>query len=249
MVAETDSTQDDLLRLAADEDTLPHLFGLRAERQLRGRGRTGRQWETSGVRALTVSFLLRPAAPLEEWSTFALRAGVGVIRALAEHGIAAELKWPNDIVVRAGRDVEGWHGIAKVGGVLGSVAQDAGGRHVCVVGIGINLSGQVPVPGAASLDADVEAHALAGAIRAHLAELIPDQPTPLPKLDSLMARHCHTVGKRVEVTFPREDPPRVIRGVAARIDPDGALVVDTGVGPERILNGDIAHTRLQAPLG
>lgn len=249
MVAETDSTQDDLLRLAADEGALPHLFGLRAERQLRGRGRTGRQWETSGVRALTVSFLLRPAAPLEEWSTFALRAGVGVIRALGEHGIAAELKWPNDIVVPTGRDVEGWHGIAKVGGVLGSVARDARGRHVCVIGIGINLSGRAPVPGAESLGTDVEAHALANEIRSHLAEQIPDRPISLPRLDSLMVRHCHTVGKRVVVTFPREEPPRMIRGVAVRIDPDGALVVDTGVGPERILNGDIAHTRLQAPIG
>jgi len=244
-----DSTQDELLAaLGEDGRAWPHLSALRAERQRRGRGRSGRVWQTEGVRALTVSYVLRPAAEVGQWGTLALRAGVAVTRALAEAGVEAWVKWPNDVVVAAG-DLPGWHGIAKAGGVLGTVATDSTGAHVCVLGIGLNLEGDPGLPGAASLGGDLDAGELTAGIARHLGDLVSDTDPALPPLGELMAGTCHTLGKRVVVTFPHEDPPREISGVAARIDPDGALVVEAPGVCERILSGDVAYTRLQAPLG
>ncbi len=250
VVQQTASTQDDLLAFVReDASQWGHLAGLRAQVQRAGRGRSGRQWRTEGVRALTVSYVLRPSAPLETWGTIALRAGVAVVRALENHGHATSLKWPNDIVIPSSREVAGWHGIGKVGGVLGSVARDSRNEYVCIVGIGINLDGHVDLPSAETLESDIDAHRLAEEIRGELRGLVPQSARALPDLDPLMELHCSTLGKRVAVSFPRETPPREIRGLATRVDPDGALVVATEVGEKRILNGDIAHTRLQAPLG
>lgn len=243
------STQDELLRLLAVEGgRWPHLSGLRAESQTGGRGRTGRAWDTENVRALTVSFVLRPQAPPQEWGTIALRAGLAVVRALGAHGIDTLLKWPNDVVVATDDDVDGWHGIGKVGGVLGSVGADSEGP-VCVVGIGINLEGHPDVPGAAALETDLPAHDLARDIQAELARTIPAHSKGLSVLESDIARSCHTLGKQVVVTFPPGSEPAEIRGEAVRIDPDGALVVATRAGERRILSGDIAHTRIRRSRG
>lgn len=245
VVDEVDSTQDELIaRVGQHAEDWPHLSGLRARVQRRGRGRLGRVWQTEGVRALTISYVLRPDAPLTEWATLALRGGVGVIRALDRAGVPACLKWPNDIVVATAEDHPGWHGIAKVGGILGTVVRDGDGAHVCILGIGINLAGAGPVAGSAALEVPLDAAELAAAIQAELAALIPASGPAQDSLGELMAKHCHTVGKNVTVTFPAADPPRQISGRALRVDPDGALVVDTGGAQERILNGDIAHTRL-----
>lgn len=250
VVPETASTQDDLLgAVAADASAWPHLSGLRAERQLHGRGRSGRHWDTAGVRALTVSYVLRPAAPVEAWGTTALRAGVAVINALAARGITTRLKWPNDIVIESSDDVAGWHGIAKVGGILGTVGTDSNGRSVVLVGIGLNLEGDVAVPSAATLETEADAHTLALEIRDELRTAIPLGTRELPAIESVIAPHCHTLGKQVVVSFPEGAEPREIRGTATRIDRDGALVVETPEGERRILNGDIAHTRVHAPLG
>lgn len=250
VVPESSSTQDELLHaVAARAEDWPHLSGLRAERQHQGRGRSGREWDTSGIRALTVSYLLRPAVPMETWGTIALRAGVAVIDVLAARGISTRLKWPNDIVVSSSDDVAGWHGIKKVGGILGTVGKDSGKASVCVVGIGLNLDGDVAVPSGASLGTGADPHDLALEIRAELLRAMPAGAREFPPIDAVIARHCHTLGKRVVVHFPCGVEPREIAGTATRIDPDGALVVETPTGEQRILNGDIAHTRLQAPLG
>lgn len=248
--ARTESTQDDLLRLLQAEGAAwPHLSGLRAERQLAGRGRTGRSWDTRGVRALTVSYVLRPAAPMSEWSTIALRAGSAVVEALAEFDLTAQVKWPNDIVVPSTNNSSGWHGIAKVGGILGTVGTDVDGKAVCVLGVGINLQGQPSAPGAESLESDLSAAVLAQGIARHLGEAIPEGAQRFPALAPLVARHCHTIGRAVAVAPAAGAGAEEIRGIATRVDPDGALVVDTPEGERRILTGDVAHTRLQAPLG
>lgn len=248
VVEETGSTQDDVVAaLQRDGSAWPHLSGLRAKVQSSGRGRTGRQWETGGVRALTVSFVLRPSAPVSEWGTIALRAGVAVVRALAGRGINVRLKWPNDVVIATNADVPGWHGIAKVGGILGSVVQDSAGEYVCVLGIGLNLSGDAGLPFAATLDTDLDAGALAVDIQRELATLVAAEGEFAP-LGELLAEHCHTLGKAVVVTFPHTDPPGEVSGRAVRIDHDGALVVSTNGQEVRILNGDLAHTRLRPEI-
>src|SRR5690625_2866453 len=114
IIDQTDSTQDDLLDLVAqDAQQWPHLSALMARKQGAGRGRLGRVWDTGDVSALTVSYVVCLSAPTQQWATIALRAGVGVVRALAQHGVKATVQWPHDVVIPCEHEVYGWEGIAK----------------------------------------------------------------------------------------------------------------------------------------
>ncbi len=96
------------------------------DHQTEGRGRLGRTWEDVPGRALLMSVLLRPEAPMPLWPQLSLVAGEAVAAALrAETGVEASLRHPNDVVV-AGR---------KLVGVL---PEASSGR--VVLGIGVNVN-------------------------------------------------------------------------------------------------------------
>ncbi len=99
---------------------------LRAGRQVCGRGRLGRSWESpEGNLHASTLVRLRPGDPPAP--TLALVAAVAVhalVAPLLSRG--ARIKWPNDIMV----------GDAKLAGILLERAGDA-----VIVGIGINVTG------------------------------------------------------------------------------------------------------------
>ncbi|HEX4929960.1 MAG TPA: biotin--[acetyl-CoA-carboxylase] ligase, partial [Gaiellaceae bacterium] len=95
------------------------------EEQTAGRGRMGRAWEAPAGSSILMSLLLRPPAgrPAAELSLVA-----GVATALAvEHGtgLAAQIKWPNDVMLDR----------RKVAGVLAELKDGA-----VVLGIGLNVN-------------------------------------------------------------------------------------------------------------
>ncbi|MEI7759959.1 MAG: biotin--[acetyl-CoA-carboxylase] ligase [Thermoleophilia bacterium] len=117
---ETASTQD---VLAASDH--PHGAVAVTEHQTAGRGRSGRRWDDAPLTALLCSVLLRPPSglPLPRLS---LVAGLAVAIAVErESGLAAMVKWPNDVLVD-GR---------KVAGIL---LEASSSRVVCGIGINVN---------------------------------------------------------------------------------------------------------------
>ena len=111
-------------RLLAEDD--PEGATVVTDHQTEGRGRLGRTWEDVSGRALLMSVLLRPDAPMPLWPELSLIAGEAVAAALRiETGIDASLRHPNDVVV-AGR---------KLVGVL---PEASSGR--VVLGIGVNVN-------------------------------------------------------------------------------------------------------------
>jgi len=103
------------------------------DHQTAGRGRLGRTWEDVPGRALLLSVLLRPEAPMALWPELSLIAGEAVASALrAETGVDAALRHPNDVVV-AGR---------KLVGVLPEASP---GRVVLGIGVNVNQgTGELP---------------------------------------------------------------------------------------------------------
>ena len=86
------STNDrlkELARAGAPEWTI-----VLADVQTGGRGREGRSW-VSPAGGLYLSILLRPR--FAQLGVLPLAAGVAVAETAAEHGVLAELKWPNDV--------------------------------------------------------------------------------------------------------------------------------------------------------
>ncbi len=111
-------------RLLAEDD--PEGATVAAEHQTAGRGRLGRTWEDAPGKAILLSVLLRPDAPMPLWPELSLVAGNAVAAALrSETGLDVSLRHPNDVVI-AGR---------KLAGVLPEAS-----RGRVVLGIGVNVN-------------------------------------------------------------------------------------------------------------
>ncbi|HEY8045594.1 MAG TPA: biotin--[acetyl-CoA-carboxylase] ligase [Streptosporangiaceae bacterium] len=259
VIPETGSTNAVLLgeaRAGAAEGLV-----LVAESQTAGRGRLGRSWSSPPRAALTCSVLLRPAGvppPARAW--LPLLTGIAVAAALrAEAGVAAGLKWPNDVLV----------GDRKVAGILAEAHGDA-----VVAGVGLNVTltrAELPVPTATSLlledAACLDRGRLLAAVLTELASRYtawaagpdaaapgagprpapgppaPGPPTPAPREESLRAeylRWCVTIGREVRVELPGG---ALLTGTATDVDEAGRLAVRTGPGSTLVGAGDVVHVR------
>jgi BirA family transcriptional regulator, biotin operon repressor / biotin---[acetyl-CoA-carboxylase] ligase len=127
ILPEIDSTNSELMRRARAGHTEPTL--LIAERQTAGKGRMGRDWQSTPQDSLTLSFGLNlsPAS----WEGLSLAVGTSIAQSLGD-GIA--LKWPNDL----------WFQNRKLAGIL---IETASANHAAssterfaVIGIGINIA-------------------------------------------------------------------------------------------------------------
>jgi BirA family biotin operon repressor/biotin-[acetyl-CoA-carboxylase] ligase len=203
-----------------------------ANEQSAGQGTRGRAWVAPKGTSLLASWIVRPApvAP----ALFAALAGVAVARSLgALTGADARLEWPNDV------HVEG----RKVAGALAHATSDGDGG-VLVLGIGINVH-----QGPSDFPAELSARAISLVMAGHpldrlalLARLtreldhLEDTTERGAALEEWRSRSTF-LGKTVEVRAGERAP---YRGVAAAIDDDGALLVRTSSGTERVVAGEVA---------
>jgi BirA family biotin operon repressor/biotin-[acetyl-CoA-carboxylase] ligase len=237
-VEQTGSTQDDLRALAVDPTGWPHLSGLRAVRQRAGRGRGDRTWDTRELTALTASLVLRPDLDPERWSWIPLLVGCAVTDALADLRATAGLKWPNDVVLPAASEVEGWSTWRKVGGILAEVLP---GQSGVLVGVGVNVDGVPPVPWATTLRAQglaIEPDTLLEAVRTHLRERLVSDPA---SWRTAVEQRCVSIGTQVEAHLPGGVR---LTGTAREIGDGGGLVIETGEGSRQlVMAGDVHHLR------
>jgi BirA family biotin operon repressor/biotin-[acetyl-CoA-carboxylase] ligase len=103
-----------------------------ADHQTAGRGRLGRSWEAPPGTALLCSILLKPPADRAA-PQLSLVAGVAVADAIEQVvGLAAQLKWPNDVMLRRRK-------------VAGCLAEARDGAVVLGIGVNVNQTGdQLP---------------------------------------------------------------------------------------------------------
>jgi biotin-[acetyl-CoA-carboxylase] ligase BirA-like protein len=116
---------NDVVRSAAPDE--PRLVVV-ADEQTAGRGQHGRRWESPAGANLLCS-LRMPTGALGAAELVSLGAGIAVCRVLQEHDLAAQCKWPNDVLV----------GGAKIAGMLVEQVQ-----ATTIVGIGLNLNWPAP---------------------------------------------------------------------------------------------------------
>lgn len=203
-----------------------------ADEQTEGRGTRERRWLAPPGAALLASwtFLPAPGRP----AVVALLAGVAVARALDRLGsVEASLEWPNDTVVR-GR---------KLAGALAHATTGEGGA--LVLGIGVNVHQREPDlapelrPIATSLALEgrpVDRLALLAALTAELDRLAGSEAERAAGLEEWRSRSS-MLGRRVSVARPGQPS---LAGLARALDEDGALVVETAYGAERILVGEVS---------
>ena len=219
------STQERARAMAESGEPVPLL--VTAERQTRGRGRTGHTWR-SAPRALACSLAVAPGGAADRLPLIPLITGLAARRALREVcGVTAGLKWPNDLVVDEG----------KVGGILVE-----GFGNLVVIGVGINLWWPAPPDGFASALADDPGPELGKDLAVVLAGLLIDE------LDGDLTQWGRAAYEAASVTLGRDVTwaPEG-RGHAVAIAPDGGLVVDTDAGRQTLRSGEV-HTVRPATL-
>jgi BirA family biotin operon repressor/biotin-[acetyl-CoA-carboxylase] ligase len=233
-LAECDSTNDEAAAWA--RQGAPHGAVVIADRQRRGRGRLGRSWHSPPEENLYFSVVLRPAAmaPMRV-PPITLAAGVAVAEAALDLGIAASLKWPNDLLC----------GGKKAAGILAEMAS-AGERveHV-ILGIGVNLNGTAfppPLDGIATslrlhagrpIERELFTAALCRRLETACDAFFSGGPAAvLP----VWRRFAAFLGERVSVQVGEER----IWGQAVDVDADGALQFLTDEGRSiRVIAGDL----------
>lgn len=226
--ASIDSTQ---VRARALAGAGAGAFIVVADQQLAGQGTHGRVWQAAAGTSLLASWIVRPAPAAP--ALFAALAGVAMARSLDTLGATgAHLKWPNDVEL-AGK---------KVAGALAHGSSDGGGG-VLVLGIGVNVH-QEADDFPAELRASATSLAIAGRAVDRLA-LLARLTQELDRLDDSGGRavamaewreRSTLIGRQVEVRTAGRD---ALAGVATAIDEDGALLVRTSTGMERVFAGDV----------
>ena len=210
---ETPSTQQLLLTSDFPEGAVAV-----AEHQTAGRGRLGRAWSDTPTRALLCSVMLRPPAS-PDLAQLSLVAGLAVAEAVdAVAGVASTVKWPNDVLLD-GR---------KLAGIL---LEGDGGVVVCGIGINVNqLREELPTGTRTAPTSLATASGHAHDRGAILAELLDrfarryDEWSAggLSSMIDALADRDAILGRSVRVGE--------VTGVAAGIEPDGALRIRTASG-------------------
>jgi BirA family transcriptional regulator, biotin operon repressor / biotin---[acetyl-CoA-carboxylase] ligase len=227
---------------AAARQGAPDRTVLVAEHQIAGRGRAARSWVAPARSGLTLSVLLRPTeVPQARWGWIPLLVGVALCRTVRTLGeLPAVLKWPNDLLLGAGR--------RKAAGILAEVVPGP----AVVVGIGLNVtlgSDELPVAGATSLateqaactDRDPLLRGLLRALDSEVRMWCEHQGDPVAGgLRDAYRQRCATLGAQVSVELPGQP---ALTGTAVDLDVEGRLVVLSG-GQRRALSaGDVTHVR------
>ena len=195
-----------------------------AEHQTRGRGRQGKDWQSSAGASLTFSLAL-PLAP-GDWSGLSLAVGLALVEALdparPDQPLRLGLKWPNDLLIVGPPAVPGIG--RKLGGILIETVQ-VGKRRMAVVGIGLNLQPQaMPELGwgfgcLQELQPDLTAPAaLAGVAPALVRALLAFERDGFAPLQQRYAQRDLLRGQHVTTTLPG-----VPLGLADGVDETGTL--------------------------
>jgi BirA family biotin operon repressor/biotin-[acetyl-CoA-carboxylase] ligase len=212
-----------------------------AEEQLTGRGRLARGWFSPANAGIWLSVVLRPPFGPYDAPKCTLMAAVAITKAIKNVvGIECGIKWPNDILYDG----------KKIVGILTEMSAQMDAINYVVLGMGINVNiTQQNFPAeineiATSL-AEITGYKVArlDLLNAVLSQLEQDYQRVINEGFSFVLeqwRHYTvTLGQVVDV-FGID---KQFSGLAVDIDEDGALLIRTANGLEKVLAGDVSLRR------
>ena len=201
------------------------------DHQTAGRGRLGRRWVEAPGTSVIVSVLLRPP-PERRAPQISLVAAVAVALAVEDAtGLAAQIKWPNDVLLAR----------RKVAGILAEM-RDA----VVILGIGLNVNQTRDELPADAKVAPASLRTIDGRARDREEVLT----MLLQRLESCYRAWCDggldaiydDLGSR-DFLRGRRVTVDGVAGVASRIDRGGRLLVAGEAGPLVVESGEVSFER------
>jgi BirA family biotin operon repressor/biotin-[acetyl-CoA-carboxylase] ligase len=206
-----------------------------AETQTQGRGRLSRPW-ASPPGGVWMSLILKPEMPLASIYQINMAVSVAVSRAIFTlFDLKAGIKWPNDQLIRE----------RKICGILMEVSAEVGRLNYAVVGLGINANvrlSDIPAEWRSTslsqeLGHDVSRSELIQRILLEIEEAYEKMGSR--EIYDDWRRRSVTLGRAVRITSSSGD----LIGVVEDLDEDGALLLMTEGGRQRVLAGDCIHLR------
>ena len=205
--------------------------------QTAGRGRMGRAWESPDGNVYASILIQAPEdrATAPQISFVTAVAVADAILDLPRHNappLPLSYKWPNDVLADG----------AKVCGILPEMTTDLDGGTWVIVGIGINLKpvdveeASYPVGSLAlhHIDTTLE-HTLTVVCRTFAGRLAEWRRGGFAPVRETWLEKAPAIGSPVSVRLPSGP----VHGNFAGLDADGALLLDSPQGRQRILAGDV----------
>jgi BirA family biotin operon repressor/biotin-[acetyl-CoA-carboxylase] ligase len=212
-----------------------------AEEQTAGRGRAGHAWHSERAAGIYVTLLLRPKLAPVQAPLLTMMAGLSAHAAVeAVTGLAVDLKWPNDLMIRG----------KKAGGILTEMHADPGAIRFVVVGIGLNVN-QEGFPGElANVATSLRQETAKSQSRMELLvrllwefetdynRFVREGVASIVKRFEVLSSYAH--GKRVRITNGTES----FLGTTVGLGPEGLLQVERDDGRVvTVIAGDVAEAR------
>jgi len=234
---EIDSTNEMAKKYAASGK--PEGTVVVAEKQLQGKGRLRRTWDSPKGQGIWVSVIIRPNILPTSAPQITFVLAVGMVRAMDKAlGLKAEIKWPNDILING----------KKVAGILTELSAEIERIDYIVFGIGLNVNQKKEdfpeefrnkaMSLSMALGQNVSRVKL---LQAMLEELERTYHEYLEKgfayiLKEWKANSC-TLGKEVQIIMEGDK----LEGKAVDLDQDGFLIIqDKNNQLHRIIAGDVS---------
>jgi len=207
-----------------------------AREQTAGRGRQGRSWSSPPGEGLYLSVILRPQVNASRSAMITLAAAVAVAETLRlDFQAAADIKWPNDVLVR-GR---------KICGILVEAAIEGDRLQYAVMGIGVNIAQR-------SFHDQIGDSATSLLLETGRVVLPEDfVEAMLPRLEhwyaAAMSRPARVIGRWEELSASAHDclvrvesSDGAVEGVTRGLTAIGALIVELANGERReIVSGEV----------
>lgn len=232
---EIDSTNTKAKELA--EQGYPSGTLVVADRQIAGRGRRGRSWDSPAGIGIFMTLLLKPDINPNNASMLTLVTALATAQAISDvTGAGAKIKWPNDIVING----------KKVCGILTEMSAQFDYINHIVIGIGINVHNE-------SFPEEIRETAssllLESGKRIHRADLIARflerfeagyaiflQTEDLEGLMKDYNALLVNIQKQVRILDPKEP----FEGKAIGITKRGELIVDTWESRKLVSSGEVS---------
>ncbi len=232
---EIDSTNTKAKELA--EQGYPSGTLVVADRQIAGRGRRGRSWDSPAGIGIFMTLLLKPDINPNNASMLTLVTALATAQAISDvTGAEAKIKWPNDIVING----------KKVCGILTEMSAQFDYINHIVIGIGINVHNE-------SFPEEIRETAssllLESGKRIHRADLIARflerfeagyaiflQTEDLEGLMKDYNALLVNIQKQVRILDPKEP----FEGKAIGITKRGELIVDTWESRKLVSSGEVS---------
>ncbi len=111
------------------------------EKQLNGRGRLGRQWQSQNNKGIWMSIILKPTISIADVSKITQVTAAAIYLGLLSQGVKAEIKWPNDIIIN-NKKICGILVEMNSEKIINSGAGDSKINYL-IVGIGLNVNNEI----------------------------------------------------------------------------------------------------------